>query len=69
MNIENPESCGLGQEKHTCVFLTLSNGWKCGREIPGIKELIEERHAEGTMNAKSHPGGSRFPLCQPCSQD
>lgn len=70
MNITSPEACGLGQEKYCCIFLAVGNtGWICGREDPGLKEVIEKKSEEGTMHAKYHPGPAPFPICQPFSQD
>lgn len=64
LQIENPQLCGLGEGERCCAFLTMGQGFQCGRTLAGIEDHIRVRLAAGTMNAKYDPGDLHYPECQ-----
>lgn len=62
--IENPKACGIGEGEQCCAFLTMGQGFQCGRTDPSIHATIVARLSAGTTNAKYDPGSTPFPECQ-----
>jgi len=62
--IDDPKRCGIGEGERCCAFLTMGQGWNCGRTESSIAATIRLRLMQGTMNAKYDPGNLDFPECQ-----
>jgi hypothetical protein len=45
------EVCKMGRDKETYSYLAIGNGFICAKKNPGVKALIDQRRAQGTMTA------------------
>lgn len=56
--------CGIGLGERCCRYLTVGDGFQCGRENPALRAAIDVRAQTPGWSAQRNPGDAPYPECQ-----